>query len=66
VLGDERGRPVVMIVSDQNFPAVLFSLSGHHENRGRHVERPGFRLPGSHQGRVADPQSFHPYPDPAF
>jgi hypothetical protein len=25
VLGDERGRPVVMIVSDQNFPAVLFS-----------------------------------------
>ncbi len=25
VLGDERGHPVVMIVSDQNFPAVLFS-----------------------------------------
>ncbi len=25
MLGDERGHPVVMIVSDQNFPAVLFS-----------------------------------------
>jgi len=25
VLGDDRGHPVVIIVSDQNFPAVLFS-----------------------------------------